>query len=472
MKKIGSLFLALALVLSLTLPVSAAEEASYPVLEGGVQEIQKYGNLVLDIDPAEVEKGGYTYGDLLQITVDGSEYEMPLCTNYSDVDTGALVLRDSDGVLIAAINMGDFATTSGLATKTTAADGSYTWVFPAGKSLEDITVTLSMKEPGGYHDQYLIHQLTRTDNRADYSSDAVFANFRNVAVGELGENALFRSSSPVNNELSRASYADALAKASGIQTVMNLADSDALIESYIAADGFNSPYYQSLFEAGKVKALNLGVDFTAADFKAGLADGLRFLAEHEGPYLVHCNEGKDRAGFASALLECLMGATYEEVVTDYMTSYVNYYHLEAGSEQYEAVKNSNIVSILTAITGATEGTDLSKVDLAAAASDYMLSAGLSQTELDALRANLAKDYSLPAEESPAEPPVQTPAEEPSAQTPAQATYTVAAGDCLWNIAQKLYGTGTRWPELYEANRTIIRDPNQIQIGQVLTVPAA
>ena len=90
---------------------------------------------------------------------------------------------------------------------------------------------------------------------------------------------------------------------------MNLADSDALIESYIAADGFNSPYYQSLFEAGKVKALNLGVDFTAADFKSGLAEGLRFLSEHEGPYLVHCNEGKDRAGFASALLECLMGAT-------------------------------------------------------------------------------------------------------------------------------------------------------------------
>ena len=61
MKKTASLFLALTLVLSLTLPVSAAEETSYPVLEGGVQEIQKYGNLVLDIDPADVEKGGYTY---------------------------------------------------------------------------------------------------------------------------------------------------------------------------------------------------------------------------------------------------------------------------------------------------------------------------------------------------------------------------------------------------------------------------
>lgn len=56
----------------------------------------------------------------------------PWCTNYSDVDTGALVLRDSEGVLIAAINMGDFATSNGLAAKVTAEDGSYTWEFPEG----------------------------------------------------------------------------------------------------------------------------------------------------------------------------------------------------------------------------------------------------------------------------------------------------------------------------------------------------
>ena len=57
-------------------------------------------------------------------------------------------------------------------------------------------------------------------------------------------------------------------------------------------------------------------------------------------------------------------------------------------------------------------------------------------------------------------------------TPAADTYTVVAGDCLWSIAQKAYGTGTKWGVLYEANKAIISNPSMIQIGQVLVVPAA
>ena len=92
-----------------------------------------------------------------------------------------------------------------------------------------------------------------------------------------------------------------------------------------------------------------------------------------------------------------MGATYDEVVADYMTTYVNYYHLEEGSEQYEAVKNSNIVSILTNITGGCGGHGSDTVDLAAAAEDYMLDAGLTADEVTALKANLAKDYTVETE---------------------------------------------------------------------------
>ena len=284
--------------------------------------------------------------------------------------------------------MGDFATSNGLAAKVTAEDGSYTWEFPEGQSLESITVSISMKEQGGYYDQYLIHQLTRTDERADYASDAVFANFRNVAVGDLGENAFFRSSSPVNNELGRASYADDLAEASGIQAVMNLADSNELIEGYIAAEGFDSPYYQSLYEAGKVKALNLGVDFTAADFKSGLAEGLRFFAENEGPYLVHCTEGKDRAGFTAILLEALMGGKLDEIVADYMQSYVNYYHIETGTAKYDV--NAKIAEqMLCQIAGVDEGADLTTVDLVKAAEDYLTGAGMTAEQIGALKGVLA-----------------------------------------------------------------------------------
>ena len=70
MKKTLSLLLSLVLMLSLALPASAAE-TEYPTLEGGVTEIQKYGNIVLDIDPADLKDGGYTYGDLLTVTVNG-----------------------------------------------------------------------------------------------------------------------------------------------------------------------------------------------------------------------------------------------------------------------------------------------------------------------------------------------------------------------------------------------------------------
>ena len=503
MKKATSLLLALILAFSLALPAAAAEDAEYDVLTGGVTEIQKYGNIILDIASEDLLEAGYEYGDMLTVTVNDVDHEMPLCTNYSDVDTGSLVLRDAEGVLIAAINMGDFATTNSLAEKVTAEDGSFEWKFAEGKSIEDITVSIAMAAKGGYHDQYIIHQLERTNERSDYDSDEIFANFRNIAAGDLGENALFRSSSPVNGELGRAAYADDFCEASGIQAVMNLADAGEDIEGYFEEEGFDSPYYQSLYEDGKVKALNLGVDFTADDFKSGLADGLRFFAENEGPYLVHCTEGKDRAGFVSALLSCFMGADFDEVVNDYMTTYVNYYHLTEDSEQYAAVKNSNIVSILEAITGSEKGADLSEVDLAKAAEEYLADIGLSEEEAAALKDNLSKDYELPApaeepgEEEPAE---ETPAEEPeeqpapstpssedapaAAETPAQPEasedasnrdvkpYTVVSGDCLWNIAYKLYGSGARWTEIYELNKETVKNPEMIYIGQVLTVYAA
>ena len=50
------------------------------------------------------------------------------------------------------------------------------------------------------------------------------------------------------------------------------------------------------------------------------------------------------------------------------------------------------------------------------------------------------------------------------------TYTVLAGDTLGKIALKLYQDGSRWTEIYEANKDQIADPNAIEVGQELVIP--
>jgi hypothetical protein len=49
---------------------------------------------------------------------------------------------------------------------------------------------------------------------------------------------------------------------------------------------------------------------------------------------------------------------------------------------------------------------------------------------------------------------------------------IQPGNNLWRIAQHSYGDGLRYTEIYQANRTQIRDPNLIYPGQIFAVPSA
>jgi nucleoid-associated protein YgaU len=59
--------------------------------------------------------------------------------------------------------------------------------------------------------------------------------------------------------------------------------------------------------------------------------------------------------------------------------------------------------------------------------------------------------------------------------PAQAEatyYDVRSGDTLSKIAKQFYGDANRYPEIFEANRPMLKSPDEIYPGQKLRIPAA
>jgi chromosome segregation ATPase len=54
--------------------------------------------------------------------------------------------------------------------------------------------------------------------------------------------------------------------------------------------------------------------------------------------------------------------------------------------------------------------------------------------------------------------------------PAIRTHSVAAGDSLSKISQRYYGTASRWPDIYNANRDVISPEGVLRVGSILRIP--
>ena len=219
-------------------------------------------------------------------------------------------------------------------------------------------------------------------NRTDYPAltDEEFANFRMVSVSGIGEGKLYRSSSPVSTWGNRNSIADAAARRAGVRTFVNLADTDSSVKSH---DRFAGSYYSTQ----KVIALGLGMKYQSSNFRDSLARGIREMAQSEGPYLIHCSLGKDRAGFVCALIECLMGASMQEVTEDYLVSFWNYFGIRKGTREYDYVAENEIVRFLAQAFG-VKSEDMTKINLADAAERYFRGIGVSVNEIAILREKL------------------------------------------------------------------------------------
>ena len=93
-------------------------------------------------------------------------------------------------------------------------------------------------------------------------------------------------------------------------------------------------------------------------------------------------------------------------------------------------------------------------------------------KLKQYRAFGTKTVQITPSPAPAQPATATvqPAPRPTESAPKNANYTVKSGDCLWNIAKKQLGDGSRWKEIYELNKDKIKNPNLIYPNQTLAMP--
>jgi nucleoid-associated protein YgaU len=66
---------------------------------------------------------------------------------------------------------------------------------------------------------------------------------------------------------------------------------------------------------------------------------------------------------------------------------------------------------------------------------------------------------VPAATAPGAPPA-----------PRVALITVQPGHTLWRISREHYGEGTRYLQIYRANRAQIRNPDLIYPGQIFALP--
>ena len=215
-------------------------------------------------------------------------------------------------------------------------------------------------------------------NRTDYPAltDEEFANFRMVRVSGIGEGKLYRSSSPVSTWGNRNAIADAAARRAGVKTFVNLADTDSSVKEH---DGFSGSYYSGQ----KIIALGLGMKYQSKIFRESLARGVNEMAKSEAPFLIHCSLGKDRAGYVCALIECLTGASMQEIIDDYLVSFWNYFGIRKGTREYDYVAENEIVRFLAQAFG-VKSEDMTGINLADAAERYFRGIGVSQNEIAAL----------------------------------------------------------------------------------------
>jgi len=206
-------------------------------------------------------------------------------------------------------------------------------------------------------------------------------NFREIRMGNIAPNILYRSSHPIKgNEQERV--ISLLAAQNNIKTIINLSDT----HSEIKLKSIFAPWYDKLLKNNSVAALGMDFNNNSESFSKKLKKGLQFIINTEGPWLIHCHAGVDRTGFVSIVLETLMGATLDDIIKDYLESFNSGFN----SSIYGNVNKEDSTVVLQLISAMGNYMPVNDQNLQAIAEYYLLkTVKLSAVEIGMLKNKLS-----------------------------------------------------------------------------------
>lgn len=329
-----------------------------------IEDVQ-YGDVYLDISPADFLQLGFEYGDSVDVELsNGLSYEdLPFYDGYYG--------RLGDVLLCGYKKYNNVALAL--------CQGSM-WLKYAFD--ESVKCSIRLHEKGKYKRVQELMGREYSWNPDDYDCTFCFANLRQLKGGYIKLGTFYRGASPCNNRHGRAKIVDRIISGLGVNYILDLADSHSNVSRYFSKVDYASPFFLKLCQDNKVAYPDLKNDFTSAKYKEDLGKALKDLIKHEGPFYIHCIEGKDRTGFVCALLEAFMGASLEEIEADYMRTYRDYFGVtkESDPETYALLYELKFLDIALCIAGVHSEKQLGNAKLMLSARRYLMECGLTFDE--------------------------------------------------------------------------------------------
>lgn len=368
---IAGILMILTVILTCTACGRGTVEQTYSVIQD-----EKFDAVFLKVSIEDFIAAGFQFGDSCDVAFsNGLTFEdIPFYSGYY-VRTGMPLLVGYPGYEYMAVtrNNGGLWTEAGLT--------------------ENDTAVVTLRKAGKYRNEQDTLSQSYSNDRSAYKDDIQFSNFRALSGGNLKESFLYRGASPVDNRKNRASSVNALLEKTGIRFILDLADSEEEYLGYRKEADFSSFYASGLYDAGSTALLSMGSSYGSDVYKQKLAAGLKKMIPAEGPVYIHCLEGKDRTGFVCFLLEALAGATYDEMLDDYMKTYENYYGIteKDSRDKYRAIVSLYFDAFASYLHGTEDSAALASAEYSQDAVKYLLDAGMTKDEIEALRRKITKD---------------------------------------------------------------------------------